>query len=359
MRSLGLAGLVLGAVLVGAIVLANGGDPVILLAMGPRAWGYDYAVDLVGRDVATWSGWGHDGQFFFVQATNPLWVGDTDAARLLNLELYRSQRMLFPLVVGLGGLTPGPALPWMFGLVHVVAFGIGTAAVGSLAEQRGASRWWGLLFATNPAMAMSVQIGGAGVLALALALAATAAVGRERNAAAAVLFALAALSREVMLFYCAGVVLYEWWRTRRVPVVLGAVPIGAFAAWYGYLLLRLEYESPVQSNNSLDLPFRGLLTAAEVWNGDAAKTAAAALVCVMAILVIRLLVRQPSAFLAGAAAFSLLTPFLGAPVWLNAFDVIRATSPLFIAFALGTFTEAQISTDDGPAVATLRRVGSP
>lgn len=337
MRKVTAAGLVLGALLLAIVIRGNGGDPVILLAYGADAKSLDFAEALLGRGLATRPGWGHDGQYFFLQATDPLYLGDGEAARLLKWELYRGQRMFFPMIAGLGGVAPPALIPWMFAVVHLVAYGIGTAATARIAQQQEASPWWGLAFVANAALFMSVLIGGAGVLALALALAGVALLGDGRTRSAAAALALSVLTREVMLVFCAGVALSEWRRTRRFPIELAVVPLVSYTIWYGYMLLRLDYDAVVETNNGVSLPLVGFVRAAANWGDDPVAIVLAGVTLGICALLLRQLWAAPSPLVAGSVGFVLLATVLSEQVWSNYFDFTRALAPVYTAFVVSVF----------------------
>jgi len=335
----GLAGLLIGALLLAAIIVGNDGDPTVLLAVGEDSSSREYIEDQIGRDVSLRPSVGHDGKFFFVQALNPLYIGDTSNARYMDFELYRGQRMFFPLVAGLGGLAPAPTIPWLMVLTYVLSYGIGTAATARLAERQGGNLWWGLAFPLNVSLIMSFSIGGAGVLTLACALAGTAALVDGRSRTAAILLALSVLSREVMILYVGGVVLYEWWRTRRLPLMLAAVPALSFAAWYAYLLARLEFDSLYESNGGISAPFQGLISATSNWGDDPMNILIAVVSLTICVVLVREMLRAPSALLAGTVGFAVLAVLLSDLVWNNWYDISRALAPIYTTFIVVTFAK--------------------
>ena len=335
----GLAGLLIGALLLAAIIVGNDGDPTVLIAVGEESPSREYIEEQIGREVSLRPSVGHDGKFFFVQALDPLYLGDTSNARYLDFELFRGQRMFFPLLIGLGGLAPAAMIPWLMAVTYVLSYGLGTAAAARLAEQQGGNPWWGLAFPLNVALIMSFSIGGAGVLALACALAGTAALVDRRVKTAAVLLALSVLSREVMLLFAAGVVFYEWWRIRRPPLLLGGTPVLAYMAWYGYILLRLDHDVLFESNGGITAPFRGLASAASTWGDDPTSVFIAIISVVICVLLVRQMFRTPSALLAGTVGFTVLAALLSDLVWNNWFDISRALAPIYTTFILITFAK--------------------
>jgi hypothetical protein len=60
-----------------------------------------YAEDRLGT-VYLRGDQGHDGKFFFIQANDPWVLAPENNAAVLDRPLYRSQRMLYPVLAGLG-----------------------------------------------------------------------------------------------------------------------------------------------------------------------------------------------------------------------------------------------------------------
>src|SRR5690606_16341933 len=82
----------------------------------------------------------------FLPANDP-WLLDPEGnARLLDRPAYRSQRMLFPLLAGGGGMLGPTAILWAMLAVNVAATAIGTWVVARIAQEFGRSPLWGLAF---------------------------------------------------------------------------------------------------------------------------------------------------------------------------------------------------------------------
>ena len=118
--------------------------------------------------------------------------------------VYRSQRMLFPLIAGgLGSFPPGVVV-WSMLITNLLAMGIGALVAAELATRWGASAWLGLAVPLNIGLIFELDIGGAGIVAYTFALAALLALVATRVWFASLLFAAAALSREVMVAFAVG-----------------------------------------------------------------------------------------------------------------------------------------------------------
>ena len=166
-------------------------DPTAFTSFGEDATAISsYAQERLG-DVWLRPELGHDGRFFFVQANDP-WLRDpVDNAALLDRPAYRSQRMLYPVLAsGMGVLGP-ESIVWGLLIVNLLAMGLGSWAVASIATTMGGSPWWGLAFVLNLGLVTEMNIDGAGVLAAATAFWAVAMMLRNRTSWAIAMLVLA------------------------------------------------------------------------------------------------------------------------------------------------------------------------
>ena len=123
---------------------------------------------------------------------------------MLDRPLYRSQRMLYPLLAGGGGFFSPETIVWALIVVNVLAMGAGTLATASIAKSMAMSPWWGLTFAFNLGFISEMNISGAGIVAAAAAFGAVAMYLRDRRAWGVILLALAVLSRRSDAHRCRG-----------------------------------------------------------------------------------------------------------------------------------------------------------
>ena len=139
----GVAGLAIGVVIALRLLIPNGMDPTVFLALGDDSpVQTNYARRLLG-DVRTRRDLGHDGRFFFAQANDPWLLRSDMNAAVLDRPVYRSQRMLFPLIAGgLGSFPPGVVV-WSMLITNLLAMGIGALVAAELATRWGASAWLG------------------------------------------------------------------------------------------------------------------------------------------------------------------------------------------------------------------------
>lgn len=337
----GLLAIVISAALASRIMAQSEWDPTVFIGFGgeslkTRAYGEERLSDIHFRPHQ-----GHDGKFFFIQANDPLVLDPAVHAENLDRPLYRSQRMLYPLLAGLGGLLAPEQIVWSLLVVNLIFMGIGTWAVALLASHMGGSPWWGLAFVLNLGFVSELSIDGAGIASAALAFLAVLMVLRNRIPAAVALLALAALSREAMLIAAAGSAFWLWRMSRTrdaVAVFLG--PITSVGLWAVYLRWQISFESGVDQVQELGLPFAGFFGAFRNWAGDPVDL----MVGISMIVLMALFTRRvfASAHLVGWAflGFVPLGILFTQQVWGSWFDISRAIAPILTAYVLLSFPGA-------------------
>lgn len=297
-----------------------------------------YAEERLG-DVYLRSGQGHDGKFFFVQANDP-WVVDPDEnARVLDRPLYRSQRMLYPVLAGGGGLFDPGTIVWAMLIVNLLALGVGTWVTALIAAELDASPWWGLAFALNLGLVSEVIIGGAGLVAAAAAFGAVLMIMKHRVGWGIALLLMAALAREAMLLTVAGVALWLWLRKRRKEAVLAAaIPGFAVVAWAVYVRLRIGAGVVIGQVQEIGWPFVGMVEAVDYWLRSPMDLAAGLAVFVLFLLFTRRVLT--SQHLVGWAflGFVALGIIFTEQVWRSYFDITRAVAPIITSFVLLMFS---------------------
>ncbi len=336
-----LVGLGLAMLVSGWMLVRNDNDPAVMLAFGVEAPKLvDHAEEVLGRDIPLLSGYGHDGRFFFLQALDPFVLDPDDGpATLLGRPLYRSQRMLLPMVASGGGLVPDTWLPWTILLTNLASIAVGTAATARVATRRGASPWIGLAFAANIGVIIALGIGAGGVIAFAAAMLGIDQIEQRKVWPAVAWFAAAALAREAMVFFAFGVALAEWRREARLPLRFLAVPASVLV-WAGYLRLRLPGGSGSDEVIELGLPLAGVVDAAARWSfgGLGTLDIVTPILIAMAVAIVgRVAAREVDPLAWGAAASAVLVVLLSRPVWQNYYDISRASAPILTAAIVVAF----------------------
>ena len=320
-------------------------DPSVFVAFGEESLATrEYAEERLGP-VFLRQMQGHDGRFFFIQANDP-WVADPETnASVLDRPLYRSQRMLYPVLAGGGGLFGPETIVWSMLVVNLIALGIGTWVTALIAIQMGGSPWWGFSFALNLGFISEIIISGAGVVAAAAAFGAVLMFMRGRVSLGIALLALAALSREAMLIAAAGSAIWLWMEKRRRDAAVAAVVPGlAVLAWAVYLRTRIGEGSVVAQVQEIGFPFVGFFETLQAWVGRPADFVTGVAMMLLFVLYSRRVLI--SRHLVGWAflGFVLLGVVFTQQVWRSLFDISRAVAPIITSFVLLVFLGSKTET---------------
>ncbi len=349
---MGLFGVFIGLLMMVQALSAAGGNASVFLKIGESSTAIAEFAEAEIGPVLLLPDLGHDGRFFFVQASDP-WITQPDVyTRLLDRPTYRAGRVAYPMVAGGFGLAPVSWLPWTLPLTNVLALGFGSWATAHLADRLRLTPLYGLAFLANPGVFNEFFISGGGVVATAAAIGALVAVIDRRWLLAPCGFCLAVLSREVMVLVVLGSALWLWRRDRLRAIVLVTVPSSALVAWTAWVWVRL---GPDRSSVSLfDWPFRGFVQAARGWVQDPGADLAMGLVVLIAVTVVAVAARRRRDLLSWATfGFVVLAPFLIRPVWQKHFDLSRALAPLLTVAVLLVAQrgrqEVTVDAAEGPA----------
>jgi hypothetical protein len=318
-------------------------DPSVFLALGADSpLQTRYARSLLG-DVRVRPGIGHDGRFFFVQANDPWYLHPTETGALLDRPIYRSQRMLFPMIAGGFGLFSPRVVVWSMLVTNVIAMTLGAIIAAKLAESWGLPVWLGLLVPLNIGLLFEVEIGGAGVLAFVCCLSALWALVHDRTWVASALFAGAALTREVMIVFAVGVFVVIWLDHRQALWPIIATPVVAAGVWLAYVVSRLGgVPGHGPSRGAFGPPFLGLSEAIRAsWLKDPWAFVVNVALLIVVILFVPVAVRGRLPIAWGALPFAALAVFLSAAVWRETFDLARAVAPIFTAAPFAVLSVAE------------------
>ncbi len=302
------------------------------------------------------AGDGHDGQYFYVIARQPMHL--EAAATGLDAAQYRLQRPIFPLAAwALAPTGGGYALIAAMAIVGVLAIGLTVAAAASILERLGGRRELALLVLALPGTYWSVRLSTADNLALALATLAVALALARRDALATAIAVLAVLAKEPIILVLIG---FALWRRDRAAVALAAVPAVAAGAWYVTLAVLLDAPgTPVPAVTS---PLHGVTEAWRlVWSVGIARDGMLILVLTVGLAVAALLrsgLRGPFGWVLALhlALFVVMTEHV---IGL-ATNVSRAGAPimLFSLLTLLTPRPGERPTDDAPPSVDAQRASS-
>jgi hypothetical protein len=354
----GVAGFVIVVGFALRILIPYGMDPTILVSFGDQSPVQDaYVRERLGKVTAR-PRFAHDGKYYFVQANDP-WLLDPDQnAALLDRPIYRSQRMLYPLLAGGFGFFSATVIVWSMLVINLAAMSIGAALAARMASIWREPSWLGLLVPLNIGLLFELEIGGAGILAYVLCLGGLFAFVKERIWSASMLFAAAALSREVMLLFPAGLLLLWWLNQRQVRWWLDqrqaiwrivTVPIAAVLLWHVYIRIRLSGVTGMGIVvGGFAAPFSGMFSAFEWWLRYPHLLVNMAIIAIL-VLFVPLALRSRSLMAWTALPFVALVLILSEDVWRESFDLTRALTPVFTAIPFVILSSGADELSDGDA----------
>lgn len=334
-----LSGVLFSSLVAFRVYSSSDGDITAFVSFGEDdAVTAQYGRERMDGEIFLRNGLGHDGKFFFIQANDPLLSDPEDNASYLDRPVYRSQRMLYPMLAGGFGAFPPETIPWAMLLVNLLAMAVGTWGVASIAREMGGSPWWGLAFPLNVGFISELSIDGAGVVAGATAFAAVAMLQRNRIVGSVALLVASALSREAMLLVAAGSALWLWRHGRRRDsvMVLGA-PVAAVAAWALFVRIRLGFGGGMSEVQEIGWPFVGLAKAFGAWLDEPIDLAVGVALLVLCLLFVRRVLNSDTLVGWATAGFIALALTLTEQVWRNYSDISRAVAPVLTTFVLLVF----------------------
>jgi len=162
---------------------------------------------------------GYDGQYYFALALDPLkaknYMPPDDAGFVYSRPVY-------PALAGALGYRSATAVPYAMLLLNLLAVGAGTLAVAAWLRRRRRSAWFALLYGLFPGLLFCVFRDLTEPLAFALVALGGLAIDRPTRkgvAVGALLFALAALTRETTLPFAGVAALAVAWRQPGAPLL--------------------------------------------------------------------------------------------------------------------------------------------
>ena len=209
---------------------------------------------------------GYDGQFFYLQAHDPLLLSDSTVARMTRAgAAFRMQRAAYPALAFLAAGGDDRELPLTLLAVNVVIVLGFTGWFAAWCRRRGRSTLWALALGLTPGVLLPTLRDLSDPLAIATVVAGILLWEQRRRAPAAALLTVAVLARETMIVAVVAVAIDAAVRAwsgrgepgslRKVareawPVVL--VPAAAFVGWQIYIGIR--HGSQVGGPNA-EIPF--------------------------------------------------------------------------------------------------------
>jgi hypothetical protein len=230
---------------------------------------------------------GYDGQFYFAVAADPHHAPDYLAGR----EGYIYSRALYPTIAWAASLGSLNALPYVMLIVNLLAAVVATLAVALWLRSHAAPAWPAVFLGLYPGLVFAVMRDLTEPLAFALAALAVLAWDERRTGRlvlSAVLFALAALTRETTLPFAAAAAaallladarrVGRWleWRTWKGALWFGAAAAVPLFAWRVAVGAYLHQPTQERGGAGWAVPFHGILS---YWPWDAQHRIA--VVCVV------------------------------------------------------------------------------
>lgn len=260
-----MSALVLGTVIQIAQAQSLGGWSALLSVGQTSPTRFVIAEEIPGLILS--EGEGHDGQTTYAMGLDPL--GERIPAVLPEAG-YRYRRILMPAVAS--GLGTVDGIPLLFSLTTLAAIGFaaGVAALAVIGGDRGMHPLAPLAALFNIGLWLSLQITTPDTVAFGLGMVGLALFLRKRHIPAAVVLALAALTKETYALIAIGIALYRWRSTaslrQAVTYALSLVPM---VLWWSIVGARLP--GGWSTGGNLTLPFVGVVGAAPKWPSNSTR----------------------------------------------------------------------------------------
>jgi len=178
---------------------------------------------------------GYDGQFAYQIAIDP-----ANAAPYLDVPAYRYQRILYPLLAHLLSLGNDQVIPWVLIAINVISVVLGTVATEKLLADHGFSRWYALVYGGFAGFLLSIRLDLTEPLAFALVQWGVLFLDRKKIWQSLPLFVLAALCRELALFFTAAGFLYLFVNEKKwKSFIWGFGAVLPFGLWQVFLRIWL------------------------------------------------------------------------------------------------------------------------
>ena len=291
-------------------------------------------------------GLGHDGQYSYLIARDPIGLGDLPV--LADDGAYRYRRALYGWLAGGFGFLPPQAALVGLAAWAVIGFGIATAATADVAALVGARSWAVMGVLGNLGMWLSVQLATADALAMALALLAVSLTLRRRTGWAMLALAAAALTKDAYILFAVGLGAWLLFSgQRRSGLALALLPVVPLMLWIGWLSWQVG--NGLSSKDNFAWPFVGLIESFSRWETTADLVQAiVALIALGGSLVVVATRKRLLAFLTLPwVAVALVSSTV---VWGDGNNAVRVFAPLWLLAWLGAGWLVQNRATPGPVV---------
>lgn len=307
------------------------GDLAFVLRVGHESGTRTFIEDELGSIPLT-EGLGHDGQYSYLIARDPLGLNDLPA--LADDGPYRYRRALYGWLAGGFGLLPPYGALIGLAAWTVIGFGVATAATADVAALLGARSWAVMGVLGNLGLWLSVQLATADALAMALAMVAVALVLRSRTGWAVVALAAAALTKDAYVLFAIGLGGWMLLTGRRRPAVAVAlVPAVPLVLWIGWLTWQVG--NGLSAKDNFAWPVVGLIDSFSAWETTADLVQAIVALAALAGTLIVVVVTRHRLITWLAVPWIVVALVSSAVVWGDGNNAVRAFAPLWLFLWLG------------------------
>ena len=222
--------LLLAAAYLIVVFFANNADPKTFVTIGNC---YSSCHFNLSDGCPTGTKNGYDGQYAYYIARDPGHSGGC-----MDVAAYRYQRILLPMIGYVLSFGITDLIPVVFVLVNLAALVISTALLEQLLVEARVSRWYALVYSLFFGVFASVRLSTTEPLAYGLAIVAIWLHQRKKAHPwlEAVIWLAAVMTKEMVMVFVAGVLLYYLLQRRWLDIVRLAGIVGIpFVLWQIYL----------------------------------------------------------------------------------------------------------------------------
>ncbi len=226
---------------VSTVILQAGGDPLALARLGTR---YSQGIP-DGTE-------GYDGQFVYYLARD---LNPGDVLPYLDVPAYRYQRILLPILARSISFGNTLLLPWVLGVLGILAHTAGTWVVAELMVHWDVSRWYALVYGLWAGFVLAVRLDLPEPLAYALIAGAFGSYIKRRYWLSWILCALALFTKEVAILFVLAFLIVSLLRKEWINLLgltlIGLLPYALFQVW----LWRVFGQPGIASGGTMATPF--------------------------------------------------------------------------------------------------------
>ncbi|HKO00849.1 MAG TPA: hypothetical protein VJ032_04090 [Thermoanaerobaculia bacterium] len=209
---------------------------------------------LVPHGVSVERSAGYDGQFYLRLALRPFSKSAIEHGIRFDYPVYRTQRIVYPLIVNILSFGSVTATLWLLVLVNIAA----VCAIGGISarllEHHGIAGAYGIAVSLFPSFLLTVRRDLTEAVELAFVMAGILAIVKQRWLLAALLLALAALSKEPSLLVPAAALAMIVIDRDRGRLWLAVAPT-AYFAWKLFLFRYFALPLTLFNKSVLGIPF--------------------------------------------------------------------------------------------------------